>query len=62
MSMSPARSTWEPRFRSILVVILDAKMPGMDGIETLQEIKKISRAGDLRQGPLKHRGGPSCCR
>ena len=24
------------------VVVLDVKMPGMDGIETLQEIKKIS--------------------
>ena len=28
------------RNRSVEVVILDVKMPGMDGIETLQEIKK----------------------
>ena len=28
------------RNRSVEVVILDVKMPGMDGMETLQEIKK----------------------
>ena len=39
---TPARTPWQQlsRHRNIDVVILDVKMPGMDGIQTLEEIKR----------------------